>query len=72
MVLLKQGSDNGDFQSFAKQYAITPKFEQTIDDPLFVAVDALRWTDEDVKKADEEMEKKNRPRTMNLKKNKIY
>lgn len=57
MVLLKQGSDNGDFQSFAKQYAITPKFEQTSDDPLFVAVGALEWTEEDVKKADEKMEK---------------
>jgi hypothetical protein len=58
MVLLKQGSDNGDFQSFAKQYAITPTFVETDpDDPLFAAVGALRWTPEDVDKADKKMEK---------------
>ena len=57
MTLLMQGSDNGRFKQFATQYAITPTFEQTIDDPLFVAVGALEWTEEDVRKADEKMEK---------------
>jgi len=49
--LYMQGSHNLNFDDFAQLYAKTPKFEQTENDPLVVAIDALKWTPEDVEKA---------------------